>query len=129
MKPFFAAGMKFYDRWHLLCSLLANVTLACISWVHMFPGHVSSVLLDDSMIAITAFMVGSILSVTRFKNFSLLVKVCALLLTMAKHYVQTHPEFKAKLSEEVQTDLARLHHQHVSSPQSLQYGHETGAAG
>lgn len=122
------AGLVFYEKWHLPTSLLANITLGCISLFHVAPSHDAAVI-GDSMIALTAFSLGSLLSLTRFRNLSIFVKVSALLITMARHYVHSHPEFRDKLSHEMQADLAKLYHQNVKPHEQLKYGNETGAEG
>jgi len=96
--------------------------------MHIFS-VVSPTVLSDSVIALAAFGLGTILSVNRLKNLSLLVRVSALLITMAHHYVQSHPGFKAKLSDEVKTELAKLHHEQVVIFHAPQSGESSGGLG
>ena len=104
--------------------------LACVSWERMgIHPAIPPMVVSDSVIALFAFGLGSILSATRWKNLTLLVRVSALVITMAKHYVQTHPDFKAKLSHEVQAELAKLHNEHIIIFDSPQSGDKAGGLG
>ena len=94
----------------------------------MLPFHLDFAIVDSVVVALMSFVFGSLFSTKRLKNFTLLARVSVFMIVLAKHYAQTHPDFKNSLSSEIQTELAKLHHKNVA-PTALKSGHETGAAG
>lgn len=52
--------------------------------------------------------------VKRFRNLFVFLQAAVLLLRMIKHFLDTHPELKSSLSDELHRDLYRLYHRHVT---------------